>query len=180
MQQLPPLPLGQPPSVRVCVCVCVCVRVLRVQIVGAPRDTAVYGLMTDSKDERARCFKLHTHTHTQAHAHTSAHTHTHIHIHTQDEFHTHTEALHRACGCPDQNGGTLCFVKLTTKVTHGHQSSVIVMSWVGQNHIYTVYTRYFWQGNHRLYGHIRCIYTVLANPSDESSRSHSDDRCVYR
>ena len=27
MQQLPPLPLGQPPSVRVCVCVCVCVRV---------------------------------------------------------------------------------------------------------------------------------------------------------
>jgi len=31
--------------------------------------------------------------------------------------------------------------------------------------IYTVYIRYFWQGNHRIYGHIRCIYTVLANPS---------------
>ena len=32
------------------------------------------------------------------------------------------------------------------------------MSWwvncrVGQNHIYTVYIRYFWQGNHQLYGH---------------------------
>jgi hypothetical protein len=35
---------------------------------------------------------------------------------------------------------------------------------VGQNHIYTVYVRYFWQGNHQKYGHIRCIYTVLANP----------------
>jgi hypothetical protein len=38
------------------------------------------------------------------------------------------------------------------------------MSRVGQNHIYTVYIRYFWQGNHQIYGHIRCIYTVLANP----------------
>jgi hypothetical protein len=35
---------------------------------------------------------------------------------------------------------------------------------VGQNHICTVYIRYFWQGNHQIYGHIRCIYTVLANP----------------
>jgi len=35
---------------------------------------------------------------------------------------------------------------------------------VGQNHIYTVYIRYYWQGNHEIYGHIRCIYTVLANP----------------
>jgi hypothetical protein len=25
-----------------------------------------------------------------------------------------------------------------------------------------VYTRYFWQGSHQMYGHIRCIYTVLA------------------
>jgi hypothetical protein len=30
--------------------------------------------------------------------------------------------------------------------------------------IYTVYIRYFLQGNHKIYGHIRCIYTVLANP----------------
>jgi len=35
---------------------------------------------------------------------------------------------------------------------------------VGQNHIYTVFIRYFWQGNHQIHGHIRCIYTVLANP----------------
>jgi len=37
------------------------------------------------------------------------------------------------------------------------------ISRVGQNPI-TVYIRYFWQGNHQMYGHIRCIYTVLANP----------------
>jgi hypothetical protein len=24
--------------------------------------------------------------------------------------------------------------------------------------------RYFWQENHKIYGHIRCIYTALANP----------------
>jgi len=36
---------------------------------------------------------------------------------------------------------------------------------VGQNHIYTVHIRYLWQGNHQIYGHIRCIYTVLANPT---------------
>jgi len=38
------------------------------------------------------------------------------------------------------------------------------MSRVGQNHTYTVYIRFFWQGNHQIYGHIRCICTVLANP----------------
>jgi len=40
----------------------------------------------------------------------------------------------------------------------------MLMSRVGQNNKYTVYIRYFWQGNHQIYGHIRCIYTVLANP----------------
>ena len=36
--------------------------------------------------------------------------------------------------------------------------SFTVMSRVGQNHIYTVCIRYFWQGNHQIYGHIRCVY----------------------
>ena len=36
---------------------------------------------------------------------------------------------------------------------------------VGQNPMYTVYVRYFWQGNHQIYGHMRCIYMVLANPN---------------
>jgi hypothetical protein len=30
---------------------------------------------------------------------------------------------------------------------------------------YTVYVRYFRQGNYHTYGHIRCTYTVLANPT---------------
>ena len=24
--------------------------------------------------------------------------------------------------------------------------------------IYTVYAQYFWQGNHQIYGHVRCVY----------------------
>jgi len=30
----------------------------------------------------------------------------------------------------------------------------------------TVYIRFFWRENHQMYGHIRCIYTVLANPTN--------------
>ena len=32
---------------------------------------------------------------------------------------------------------------------------------VGHNLTYTVYVRYFWQGNHQIYGHIRCIYGIF-------------------
>ena len=45
------------------------------------------------------------------------------------------------------------------------------MNRVGQNHTFigiTVYIRHFWQGNHHTYGHIRCVYTVLANPKNEA------------
>jgi len=59
--------------------------------------------------------------------------------------------------------------------------ATILDSRVGQNHIYAVYIRYFWQGNHQiyrlklfiiiLYGHIQCIYTVLANPVYESENA---------
>jgi len=28
-----------------------------------------------------------------------------------------------------------------------------------------MYARIIWQGNYQIYGHIRCIYTVLANPA---------------
>jgi len=36
---------------------------------------------------------------------------------------------------------------------------------VGQNHMYTVYIWYIWQGNHQIYGRIQCIYTVLDDPT---------------
>jgi len=42
--------------------------------------------------------------------------------------------------------------------------SAHVLCWP-EPYIYTVYVRYFWQRNHLIYGHIRCIYTVLANPT---------------
>jgi len=34
----------------------------------------------------------------------------------------------------------------------------LIICRVGQNHIYTVYIRYFWQGNHQMYIYIRWIY----------------------
>jgi len=40
-----------------------------------------------------------------------------------------------------------------------------LMTRVGQNHIYTV----FWQENHQIYIHIRCIYTILANPTYDNA-----------
>jgi len=49
---------------------------------------------------------------------------------------------------------------------------------VGQNHIYTVNIRCFWQENHQIYGQIWCIYTVLANPTyDANYLSHA--ACAY-
>jgi hypothetical protein len=52
-----------------------------------------------------------------------------------------------------------CSVSLCSFI-HGKSN----MLRVGQNHTYTVYIQYFWQGNRQIYGHIRCVYTVLANP----------------
>jgi len=43
------------------------------------------------------------------------------------------------------------------------------MTRVGQNHIYTVYIRYFGLGNHQIYGVYIRIYTVLANPKYDQS-----------
>ena len=60
--------------------------------------------------------------------------------------------------------------------THGHT----VIYRVDQNHIYTIYIRYFWQGNHQIYGHIRCIYTDLVNPSHISYiYTDSHVQCIY-
>ena len=66
---------------------------------------------------------------------------------------------------------TICYVCFL--VCHGvHNRSLIVCllhhylkGWPEPYiYIYIVYIRYFWQGNHQIYGHIRGIYTVLANP----------------
>jgi hypothetical protein len=41
----------------------------------------------------------------------------------------------------------------------------------------TLYIRYFWQGNHPVYGHIRCIYTVMANPTYVRSFTCGNQAC---
>jgi len=51
---------------------------------------------------------------------------------------------------------------------------------VGQNHVHTVYTRYFGQGNHQIYGQIRCIHTILANSSFSPMNSVFSTRFVAR
>jgi hypothetical protein len=51
---------------------------------------------------------------------------------------------------------------------------------VGQNHTYTVYIRYFWQENHQIYGHIRCIYTVLANPNNRGPTPYALIKATLR
>jgi len=61
----------------------------------------------------------------------------------------------------------IAFGPCSLRVAGSHPPTVVRR--VGQNHIRTVYIRYFWQGNHRIYGHIRCIYTVLVNPSNVSA-----------
>jgi len=63
-----------------------------------------------------------------------------------------------------------------------------IINRVGQNHIYiyiyTVYIRCFWQGYHQIYDHIRCIYTVLANPRytvfwQANPEIYGHIRCIY-
>jgi len=51
---------------------------------------------------------------------------------------------------------------------------------VGHNHMYTVYIRYFWQVHHHIYGHKRCIYTVLANPKNKYCFTLVRNECLKR
>ena len=65
-----------------------------------------------------------------------------------------------------------CTIKHPNKVQHASQMAVLMATHiirVGQNHIYTVYIRFFWQGNLQIYGHIRSVYTVLDNPTHHTS-----------
>ena len=125
-----------------------------------------------------------------ANTYTHAHTHTHTHTHTLSllcSYVTRSLALHcwcstwwavvlpclpyPSCSWPrphlrppratvmEKTAASLCPSKPRSVSTQR-----LFMCRVGQNHMYTVYIRYFWQENHQMYGHIRCICTVLANP----------------
>jgi len=112
----------------------------------------------------ARTTQRLTHTHIP-------HTHTHTHTYTH---HTHTYMQARSVSCMlydddlplltyEPHAVQTMLSRLTVCARNKH-----LITRVGQNHIYTEYIRYFWQGNHQIYGHIRCIYTVLANPTHYS------------
>ena len=61
----------------------------------------------------------------------------------------------------------------TLPLIWGRAVMALLVSRVGQNHKYTVHVRYFWQGNHQIYGHIQCIYTVLATPTHIHTHMHT-------
>jgi len=65
---------------------------------------------------------------------------------------------------PKDRGSYFIDIKLAACYASAVAVLTLCMCRVGQNHIYTVYIRYFWQGFYQIYGHIRCIYTVMANP----------------
>ena len=80
--------------------------------------------------------------------------------HPITEAENHSSKLCLSSGSVYQKGGAMVRLSFCPGCL-----PIRIMCRVGQNHIYTVYIRYFWQGNYEIYGHIRCIYTVLANPN---------------
>jgi len=61
-----------------------------------------------------------------------------------------------------------------------------IMNRVGQSHIYTVCIRYFWQGNHQIYGHIRFWPTLVMSftwirlrvVTQKGGEGHGRSKCV--
>ena len=70
------------------------------------------------------------------------------------------------CVCGDSPGGLLCGSKWegTEECVRGDSPGVLMYR-VDQNHICTGFIRYFWPANPEIDVHIRCKYTVLANPA---------------
>jgi hypothetical protein len=81
--------------------------------------------------------------HSNTDQHAGTHVYRHIYIHTLKDTHTHTR------------------VHIQTPITHNAHIGLARTIYI----LYTAYIRYFWQGNHRVYGHIWCVYTVWANPT---------------
>ena len=119
------------------------------------------------------CAYTHIHTRTHTLTHTSLCAYTHIHTHTHTLTHTHQVCCTRLCVYTQADFKKSAFGRVKGNsaaseirydaIVISSSSQVLDMCRVGQNHIYTVYIRYFWQGNYQIYGHTRCVYTVLAN-----------------
>ena len=130
-------------------------------------------------------FLKHTHMHTHALKHTRTNTYTQAQLHTRTHSQFNTQGnggllledlelrglmAHNVFGeaCEDP-AATACRWCVCCLWWGGMESQSCALKHkdiarVGQNHIYTVYIQYFWQGNDQIYDHSRCIHTVLANP----------------
>jgi len=51
-----------------------------------------------------------------------------------------------------------CHERAADQVEHDVRAKGFLICRVGQNHIYTVNVLIFWQANHQIYSHLRCIY----------------------
>ena len=75
--------------------------------------------------------------------------------------------VHVREGCRYEYGKTGCYNMSHASaelILSGPKSVPHLQGWP-EPYIYMVCIWYFWQGNHWIYGHIRCIYAVLANPT---------------
>jgi hypothetical protein len=52
-------------------------------------------------------------------------------------------------------------------IPRASEAEQLQVSGLGQSHKCTVYIQCFWQGNLQIYGHIRCIYAILASPAGD-------------
>jgi hypothetical protein len=57
------------------------------------------------------------------------------------------------------------YIQANTEINpHTHTQLLILTNectWLGLARTIYIYMRYFWQGNHQVYGHIRCIYGIF-------------------
>ena len=120
-------------------------------------------------------------THPPTHPHPHTHTHTPTHTNRVGQNHIYISIVYTAFPARESRNIRSCTLYIYSS---GHPCDIHVLApspqitrappspfpssplphiyRVGQDHIYTVHTRHFWQGNLEIYGHIRCIYTALA------------------
>ena len=84
-----------------------------------------------------------------------------------------------------------CLALLVSSLHHSKPCTVTAQQHVAthagvakKKYIYIfIYIRYFWQGNHQIYGHIRCVCTILANPTHTHTYtctySHTCTLCTH-
>jgi hypothetical protein len=91
-------------------------------------------------------------------------------MHTHTHTHTHTHKLHM----PTADSHYTCKYKAKMHLVYMHAGLARAM------HTYTVYTRNFCQGSHQIYGHTRCIYTIVANPTCTFRKCSCRERHMHR